>query len=88
VTDVVDRALGAMEDVRKVKLQLTGASTSIENARSVLDAMADRVRGHLEEITRLLAPAASPAGDGPDPFVPAARSADDPPSLLDPYPRS
>jgi hypothetical protein len=53
----VERALGAMEEVRRVKLQLTGASNSIEEARKIVDAMAARVRAHLEEIDALLAPA-------------------------------
>jgi hypothetical protein len=51
----VDRALARMEDVRSVKQQLTGATTSIERAREILDAMAETVRGHLREIDRLLA---------------------------------
>ena len=48
--DTVERALGAMDEVRRIKQQLTGAETSIGNARSILDAMADRVRAHLGEI--------------------------------------
>jgi hypothetical protein len=56
----VERALGAMEDVRKVKQQLTGAETSIGTARSVLDGMAARVRAHLAEIDELLAAAGAP----------------------------
>src|SRR3954447_11107447 len=50
----VERALGAMEDVRRIKLHLTNASTGIEEARRVLDAMAERVRGHLAQIDALL----------------------------------
>ena len=46
--------LAAMEDVRRIKSQLTGATTSIENAKGLLDGMADRVRGHLKEIDALL----------------------------------
>src|SRR4051794_5291912 len=49
-----ERALGAMEDVRRIKLQLTNAGNSIEEARRVLDAMAERVRGHLAQIDALL----------------------------------
>jgi hypothetical protein len=52
----VERALGAMEDVRRVKLHLTNASTGIEEARRVVEAMAERVRGHLAQIEALLAP--------------------------------
>ena len=52
----VERALGAMEDVRRVKLHLTNASSGIEEARRVVEAMAERVRGHLAQIEGLLAP--------------------------------
>ncbi|MEA2398563.1 MAG: hypothetical protein QOK25_2119, partial [Thermoleophilaceae bacterium] len=67
--DTVERALGVMEDVRKIKLQLTGAKTGIDSARSILDDMADRVRGYLQQIEELAA-----AGQ---PLV------DEQPSLLD-----
>jgi hypothetical protein len=50
----VERALGAMEDVRRVKLHLTNASSGIEEARRVVEAMAERVRGHLAQIEALL----------------------------------
>jgi hypothetical protein len=49
-----ERALGAMEDVRRVKLHLTNASSGIEEARRVVEAMAERVRGHLAQIEALL----------------------------------
>jgi hypothetical protein len=52
----VERALGAMEDVRRIKLHLTNAGNGIEEARGVLDGMAERVRGHLAQIEVLLAP--------------------------------
>jgi hypothetical protein len=55
----VERAQGAMEDVRRVKSQLTNATTGIENARTILDAMATGVRGHLAAIEGLLAAARS-----------------------------
>jgi hypothetical protein len=57
----VERALGAMEDVRRVKQQLTHATTGIEQARAILDSMATTVRGHLAEITALLDAAAAGA---------------------------
>jgi hypothetical protein len=56
----VERAVGAMEEVRKIKQQLTGAETSITNAKSILDAMAARVRGHLGEIDEHLSAAGAP----------------------------
>jgi hypothetical protein len=52
----VERAVGAMEDVRRVKLHLTNAASGIEEARRVVEAMAERVRGHLAQIEALLAP--------------------------------
>ena len=59
----VERAQGAMEDVRRIKSQLTNATTGIDAARTILDAMAANVRGHLAAIERLLA-AAGTAPDG------------------------
>jgi hypothetical protein len=50
----VERALQAMEDVRRIKSQLTNASHGIENARSILEAMAENVRGHLAQLDALL----------------------------------
>jgi hypothetical protein len=56
----VERTVGAMEDVRRIKQQLTGAQTGITNAKSILDAMAARVRGHLGEIDEQLSAAGAP----------------------------
>jgi hypothetical protein len=53
----VERAQGAMEDVRRIKSQLTNATTGIETAREILDAMAAGVRGNLAAIEVLLAAA-------------------------------
>ncbi|WP_156028341.1 hypothetical protein [Candidatus Solirubrobacter pratensis] len=53
----VERALGAMEDVRRIKVQLTNAAGGIEEARRVLDGMAERVRAHLGTIDSLVASA-------------------------------
>src|SRR3954466_11335356 len=53
----VERALGALEDVRRIKVQLTNASSGIEEARRVLDGMAERVRGHLGAIDALVSSA-------------------------------
>jgi hypothetical protein len=53
--DAIDRALTSMEDVRKIKLQLTGATNSVEGARTILDEMAGRVRELLEEMRGALA---------------------------------
>jgi hypothetical protein len=61
VRDTVERAVGAMEDVRRVKQQLTGAKTQIDKATEIVESMAGRVRGHLAEIDELLAPVAGDA---------------------------
>jgi hypothetical protein len=50
----VERALGAMEDVRRIKLHLTNAAGGIESARGVLEGMVERVRGHLAAIDELV----------------------------------
>jgi hypothetical protein len=57
--DTIERALTAMEDVRKIKLQLTGATNGIQQARAILDEMAGRVRERLEEMNAALAAADS-----------------------------
>jgi uncharacterized small protein (DUF1192 family) len=57
----VERALGAMEDVRRIKTQLTSAAGGIDQARMLLDGMAERVRGHLGQIDLLVARA--PGGE-------------------------
>jgi uncharacterized protein DUF2130 len=61
----VERAQGAMEDVRRIKSQLTNATTGIDAARSILDAMAANVRGHLTAIELLLAEASACADERP-----------------------
>ena len=50
----VERALGAMDEVRRIKLHLTNAAGGIEQARSVLEGMAERVRAHLAQISALV----------------------------------
>jgi hypothetical protein len=55
VGDAVERAMSAMEDVRRVKQSLTGAKTHIDKAAEVVDTIAERVRGHLRDIDELLA---------------------------------
>jgi DNA-binding transcriptional ArsR family regulator len=54
----VERALGTMEEVRRVKQQLTHAANGIEAAREIVESLDRRVRGHLAQIDGLLAPAA------------------------------
>jgi hypothetical protein len=57
---VVERTVGAMEDVRRIKQQLTGAETGISNAKTILDGMAATVRGRLAELDQLLAETGAP----------------------------
>ncbi|MFL5913382.1 MAG: DUF2130 domain-containing protein [Gaiellaceae bacterium] len=55
VHDTVERALGALEDVKRVKSTLSGATTQIQKAREIVDEMAGRVREHLNDIDELAA---------------------------------
>jgi hypothetical protein len=54
VHEVVQRALAAMDEVRRIKSQLTGAETSIGKARDILEAMAGQVRAHLADVEALI----------------------------------
>ena len=54
VRERVERALTAMDDVRRIKSQLTGATTSIEGARDILEGMAATVRGYLAEVDQMV----------------------------------
>src|SRR5215207_3937104 len=56
VSDTVERALAALSEERKVKQQLTGAKTGIDKAYDLVEAMAGRVRGHLQEIDAMVRP--------------------------------
>jgi hypothetical protein len=62
----VERALGALADERRVKQQLTGAKGNIERAYGLVEAMADRVRTHLQEIDTLVRPADAAAAEAVD----------------------
>jgi hypothetical protein len=67
IGDTVARTLAAMEDVRRIKQQLTGARTQIDKAAEIVEAMATRVRAHLAEIDALTQSAAAEDGDGAGP---------------------
>jgi hypothetical protein len=58
----VERATVAMEDVRRIKSQLTSAAHQIEDVRAAVETMAERVRGHLAQIDAMVAA----AGDDDD----------------------
>jgi hypothetical protein len=64
VADTVERAVGALEVVRRVRPQLTGAKTQIDRASEIVGAMSDRVRAHLEEIAALVRSVDAAAVDG------------------------
>src|SRR4051794_28740462 len=64
VRDTVQRALNAMDEVRRIKNTLTGAQTSIQKGKDLVDAMAGRVRANLDDIDALVV---SEAGDDPPP---------------------
>jgi hypothetical protein len=53
----VERALAAMDDVRRIKSQLTTAVGGIDAARKILEDMTARVRNHLVELDALIAAA-------------------------------
>jgi hypothetical protein len=61
VKETCERAVAAMEEVRRIKQQLTGARTQIDKAGEIVEAMASRVRGHLAEIDGLVDSAAPPS---------------------------
>ena len=54
VADIVERAVAELEEVRRIRQQLTGAKTQIDKASEIVGAMSDRVGGHLEEIAALV----------------------------------
>jgi hypothetical protein len=83
VRDAVERALGSMEEVRRIKQQLTASKTSIDKAAEIVDALATGVRGQLAEIAGLIDRAEAAAADGDaagEAPAPAAAAA---PSLRD-----
>jgi TolA-binding protein len=65
VRDAVERAVGLMEEVRRIKQQLTASKTSIDKAAEIVQTMADGVRSQLAEISGLIdrAEAAAAAGE-------------------------
>jgi uncharacterized small protein (DUF1192 family) len=59
----VERALGALEEGRRIRQQLTHAANGVEAARDILDAMERRVTAHLAQVDTMLAEVGSPADD-------------------------
>ena len=58
VREAVERAVGSLGEVQRIKQQLTGATTSIDKAREIVDGLAAQVRGQLAHIESLLDAAA------------------------------
>ena len=81
VRDTVERALNAMESLRRVRSQLTGAKTQIDQARGLLDTIAEQVRAHLEHVNELVVSTEDPDGERD---APTAAGPDEPsqPSLV------
>jgi Uncharacterized protein conserved in bacteria (DUF2130) len=81
VRDATERALGLMEDVRRIKQKLTASKTSIDQAGEIVTTMADGVRAQLAEIAALVdrAEAVDTAGEGERPGA----APDAPPRLRD-----
>jgi hypothetical protein len=59
----VEKALGTLEEVRRIKQQLTHATNGIEAAREIVESLDRRVRAHLAQIDALLTPAADDDAD-------------------------
>jgi hypothetical protein len=60
----VEKALGTMEEVRRIKQQLTHAANGIETAREIVESLDRTVRAHLAQIDALLVPRDDEAGAG------------------------
>ncbi|MEA2264793.1 MAG: hypothetical protein QOE27_376 [Solirubrobacteraceae bacterium] len=54
IRETCERAVTAMEDVRRIKVQLTGARTQIDKAGEIVETMTTRVRQHVAEIDALV----------------------------------
>jgi hypothetical protein len=51
----LERALGALEEGRRIRQQLTIATNGVTTAREILDSMEQRVKAHLEQVEGMLA---------------------------------
>jgi hypothetical protein len=66
VSDVAERALAALTEERRIKVQLTGVKSGIDNAYRLVEEMSARVRGLLQEIDSLVRPSDEAATEVPD----------------------
>ena len=58
IREAVERAFGELAEVRKVKSQLTGAKSGIDNAYELIEGIAERVRARSPRSSRWSRPAA------------------------------
>ena len=72
--DAVERALGAMDDVRKVKSSSPARRRASTSAYDLVEEMADRVRAHLQEIDALRAARGRDGATAPTPAPTSRRS--------------
>jgi hypothetical protein len=63
VRDTVERALNALEDVRKIKQQLTGIGTAAAKTSEMVEAIAQAVRAQLKQVDALVAEAEPQGGE-------------------------
>jgi hypothetical protein len=61
VRDAADEAMSALKDAQRVRRSLTGATNSVETARSALDGMIARIEASLARIESLIAASDSPS---------------------------
>jgi hypothetical protein len=61
--DTLERARAGIDEVRNIKSNLTGATNHIDAARGLVESLADKVRGHLTEIERLVDAGAGSAAE-------------------------
>lgn len=54
IAEAVERCLQALEDIRRVKQSLTGAQTSIETAKSLVDSIVTQARAQLAALADLV----------------------------------
>jgi hypothetical protein len=74
IRETCERAVTAMEDVRRIKVQLTGARTQIDKAGEIVETMTTRVRQHVAEIDALVGAGAGPPSPRQRPARPRTTS--------------
>jgi hypothetical protein len=80
IRDAVDRALAVVDDAKRIKTHLTGATKNIDGARDLLVSIEDRVRSYLREIEDLAAAGLGDAEGEPAADAEAATGVEDEPA--------